>query len=58
MTADDIGAATARLLLEGGAIHVSRERPYVLAAGWASPVYVDCRRLIGEPRLPALVTVR
>jgi len=45
-------------LLEGGAIHVSRERPYVLAAGWASPVYVDCRRLIGEPPLPALVRVR
>ena len=51
MTPDEIGAATARLLLEAGAIHVSRERPYVLAAGWASPVYVDCRLLIGEPRI-------
>jgi orotate phosphoribosyltransferase len=51
MTSDEIGAATARLLLEAGAIHVSRERPYVLAAGWASPVYVDCRLLIGEPRM-------
>jgi orotate phosphoribosyltransferase len=50
MTGDEIGAATARLLLEAGAIHVSRERPYVLAAGWASPVYVDCRLLIGESR--------
>jgi orotate phosphoribosyltransferase len=50
MTSDEIGSATARLLLEAGAIHVSRERPYVLAAGWASPVYVDCRLLIGEPR--------
>jgi orotate phosphoribosyltransferase len=51
MTSDEIGAATARLLLEAGAIHVSRERPYMLAAGWASPVYVDCRLLIGEPRI-------
>ena len=51
MTPDEIGAATARLLLEAGAIHVSRGRPYVLAAGWASPVYVDCRLLIGEPRI-------
>jgi orotate phosphoribosyltransferase len=51
MTADDIGAATARLLFEAGAIQVSRDRPFVLAAGWASPVYVDCRLLIGEPRL-------
>src|SRR5882757_1074180 len=50
MTADDIGAATARLLIEAGAIQISRDRPYVLAAGWASPVYVDCRLLIGEPR--------
>jgi orotate phosphoribosyltransferase len=50
MTAEDIGAATARLLIEAGAIQISRERPYVLAAGWASPVYVDCRLLIGEPQ--------
>jgi orotate phosphoribosyltransferase len=50
MTVDDIGAATARLLIEAGAIQISRDRHYVLAAGWASPVYVDCRLLIGEPR--------
>ena len=31
-------------------MHVSRDRPYILAAGWASPVYIDCRLLIGEPR--------
>ncbi len=43
MTVDDIGAATAQLLIKAGAIQISRERPYVLAAGWASPVYVDCR---------------
>ena len=50
MTVDEIGAATARLLIEAGAIQISHDRPYVLAAGWASPVYVDCRLLIGEPR--------
>ncbi|MDB5566363.1 MAG: Orotate phosphoribosyltransferase [Tardiphaga sp.] len=50
MTPEEIGAATARLLLEARAIHVSRDRPYVLAAGWASPVYIDCRLLIGEAR--------
>jgi orotate phosphoribosyltransferase len=43
------GAETARLLLEAGAIQISREQPFVLAAGWASPVYVDCRRLIDRP---------
>jgi orotate phosphoribosyltransferase len=50
MTKDEIGSATAQLLLSAGAVHVSRDRPYVLAAGWASPVYIDCRLLIGEPK--------
>jgi orotate phosphoribosyltransferase len=50
MTRDEIGSATAHLLLRAGAVHVSRDRPYVLAAGWASPVYIDCRLLIGEPQ--------
>jgi orotate phosphoribosyltransferase len=50
MTRGEIGSATAQLLLSAGAVHVSRDRPYVLAAGWASPVYIDCRLLIGEPR--------
>ena len=45
------GAAMARLLLEGGAVQVSHGQPFILAAGWASPAYVDCRLLIGEPRL-------
>ncbi|MCK8785984.1 orotate phosphoribosyltransferase [Roseomonas sp. NAR14] len=43
----------ARLLLEAGAVQVSHDRPFVLAAGWASPVYVDCRRLLGMPHLRA-----
>lgn len=44
------GQSTARLLLEAGAIRVSEAQPFFLAAGWASPVYVDCRLLIGTPR--------
>jgi orotate phosphoribosyltransferase len=53
---EDLGAASARLLLEAGAIAFSREHPFILAAGWASPVYVDCRRLIGEPLLRRAMT--
>jgi orotate phosphoribosyltransferase len=51
MTAEttDIGRHVARLLVETGAINVSRQQPFILAAGWASPVYVDCRILIGAP---------
>jgi orotate phosphoribosyltransferase len=56
VTPADIGAATARLLFEAGAVQVSRTRPFILAAGWASPVYVDCRLLAGEPRLRKAIT--
>jgi orotate phosphoribosyltransferase len=56
MTRTQIGRETARLLLEAGAIHVSRQQPFILAAGWASPVYVDGRRLVGELRLRKGVT--
>jgi orotate phosphoribosyltransferase len=53
---DALGVATARLLLEAGAIGFSREHPFILASGWAAPVYVDCRRLIGVPRLRQAIT--
>jgi orotate phosphoribosyltransferase len=56
MKPDEIGAATARLLFDAGAIHLSRGRPFILAAGWASPVYIDCRLLISEPRRRKAVT--
>ena len=45
MMAPEIGEAVARLLFSAGAIHVSRQQPFVLAAGWASPVYLDVRLL-------------
>lgn len=53
---DEIGAATARLLLQSGAMSVSHQRPFILAAGWASPVYIDCRRLIGTPATARAIT--
>lgn len=56
MSAGEIGEAVARLLFRAGAIHVSRQQPYVLAAGWASPVYVDVRLLLGDPQLRRAVT--
>jgi len=56
MSDSRIGDGVARLLFEAGAVHVSRTQPFTLAAGWASPVYVDCRMLIGEPRVRQAVT--
>jgi orotate phosphoribosyltransferase len=53
---NEIGGEVARLLFEGGAIHVSRQQPFILAAGWASPVYVDVRVVLGDPALRQAVT--
>ncbi len=56
MTTGEIGRAVAQLLFKAGAIHVGHGQPFILAAGWASPVYVDCRSLLGEPDLRQAVT--
>jgi len=49
MTAD-IAARTAKLLIEIKAVHFNAATPYKFTSGWASPVYVDCRRIIAFPR--------
>ncbi len=41
---------TARLLLRIGAVGVRPSEPFRFTSGWASPVYIDCRRLISYPR--------
>ena len=56
MTRHDIGQRVALLLREAGAIRISRQLPFILAAGWASPVYVDCRLLIGKPQARRAIT--
>src|SRR5271155_4970973 len=56
MTKSEIGQSVAHLLIKAGAIHVSRQQPFILAAGWASPVYVDCRVLIGPPDMRRAIT--
>lgn len=49
MTKSETGRQVAQLLFQAGAVQVSRNQPFILAAGWASPVYVDVRLLLGEP---------
>jgi orotate phosphoribosyltransferase len=46
----DRKARASELLLEIGAVGCNLERPFIFTSGWASPVYVDCRRLISWPR--------
>ena len=41
--------ATAKILLDIKAIDFRPEQPYIFTSGWASPVYIDCRKLISFP---------
>ena len=47
----EMARLTARMLLEVGAVHFRAEEPYKLTSGLASPVYIDCRKLISYPRI-------
>jgi orotate phosphoribosyltransferase len=55
-TAGPSGPIVARVLLEIGAVLVRPKDPFILTSGRASPVYVDCRKVIGFPRARALIT--
>jgi len=46
---------TASILLEIGAVNFRPQEPYILTSGWASPVYVDCRKVISFPRARARI---
>lgn len=46
---DRAARETARILLDIGAVNFRPETPYILTSGRASPVYIDCRRLIAFP---------
>jgi orotate phosphoribosyltransferase len=45
----DVSKKAARTLLTSGCVQVRTEEPFRLPSGWASPVYMDCRRLISFP---------
>jgi orotate phosphoribosyltransferase len=53
MSADRQHAAaeTAKALIEVKAVLVNVEKPFITTAGWASPVYIDMRKIISYPRL-------
>ncbi|MEH6616367.1 MAG: orotate phosphoribosyltransferase [Porticoccus sp.] len=48
-----IAKLTAKMLLEIGAINFRPNDPYILTSGKASPVYIDCRKIISYPRVRA-----
>ena len=51
MDKSTIAKSTASMLLEIEAIHVNAREPFILTSGAASPVYIDCRKLISFPRI-------
>ena len=48
-----IAETTAKMLLEVKAVLFSEGKPFIFTSGWASPVYIDCRKLIFYPRIRA-----
>jgi orotate phosphoribosyltransferase len=49
----EIAQITARILLEIGAVLFRPDEPFIFTSGRASPVYVDCRKIISFPRARA-----
>jgi orotate phosphoribosyltransferase len=46
---EEMARLTARMLLEIRAVHFRADEPYKFTSGLASPVYIDCRKLISYP---------
>lgn len=46
-----IAELTAKMLIEVEAVHFRADEPFKFTSGWASPVYIDCRKLISFPRV-------
>ena len=49
-TAAEAARTTARILIEIAAVHFRPQQPFTLTSGRASPVYIDCRKIISFPR--------
>ena len=53
---DVIAELTAKMLLEINAVCFRSDQPFRFTSGWASPVYIDCRKLISYPRIRNTIT--
>lgn len=50
-----VAELVAGMLLEIEAVHLRADQPFTFTSGLASPVYIDCRKLISFPRVRAAV---
>jgi orotate phosphoribosyltransferase len=46
---------SARALLNIEAVLFNAEKPFIFTSGWASPVYIDCRKIISFPRVRSMM---
>ena len=46
-----VGMRVAQMLLEIEAVHISDDKPFIFTSGKASPVYIDCRKIISFPEI-------
>ncbi len=48
----EFATRTAGHLIDIKAVHFNADKPFIFTSGWASPVYIDCRKVISflEPR--------
>jgi orotate phosphoribosyltransferase len=51
----DIAHLTAKSLLDIEAVLFNAQKPYIFTSGWASPVYIDCRKVISFPRVRSMI---
>ncbi len=49
MTGDVLAETMAQILLDTDAVVFQPEQPFFFSSGWASPVFVDCKRVISYP---------
>ena len=50
-----ISQTVAKMLLEIDAVHFNAGKPFTFTSGLASPVYIDCRKLISYPRIRSAI---
>ena len=49
MSPAEIASTTARILIETKSVLFNPSKPFIFTSGWASPTYIDCRKLISFP---------
>lgn len=52
---DVVAELVGKMLIEIKAVHFRSDEPYTFTSGLASPVYIDCRKIISYPRVRSAI---